>query len=130
MVKGLGLRRSRRTVQARSKRSKADQREFVVKIGSLASRAEVSIDTLRFYEREGLISSPQRLFSGYRDYPEEVLGRLDFIKEAKRLGFSLREIKELLSEGVKSTRECGPVTHKAQQKLAEMEAEIERLQRL
>ena len=101
-----------------------------MKIGSVASRAELSIDTLRFYEREGLISSPQRLFSGYRDYPEEVLSRLDFIKEAKRLGFSLREIKELLSMGVKSTRECGPVTHKAQQKLAEMESEIERLQRL
>jgi MerR family copper efflux transcriptional regulator len=101
-----------------------------VKIGNVAAQAEVSIDTLRFYEREGLISSPQRLFSGYRDYPEEVLGRLDFIKEAKGLGFSLREIKELLSMGVKSTRECGPVTHKAQQKLAEMESEIERLQRL
>jgi MerR family copper efflux transcriptional regulator len=101
-----------------------------MKIGALASKTDLSIDTLRFYEREGLISSPRRLFSGYRDYPEEVLGRLDFIKEAKGLGFSLREIKELLSMGVKSTRECGPVTHKAQQKLAEMAAEIERLQRL
>jgi MerR family copper efflux transcriptional regulator len=101
-----------------------------MKIGSVANKAEVSIDTLRFYEREGLISSPRRLFSGYRDYREDVLDRLGFIKEAKSLGFSLREIKELLSMGVKSTRECGPVTHKAQQKLAEMESEIERLQRL
>jgi MerR family transcriptional regulator, copper efflux regulator len=101
-----------------------------MKIGSVANKAEVSIDTLRFYEREGLISSPRRLFSGYRDYPEDVLDRIGFIKEAKGLGFSLREIKELLSMGVKSTRECGPVTHKAQQKLAEMESEIERLQRL
>jgi DNA-binding transcriptional MerR regulator len=101
-----------------------------MKIGSVANRAEVSIDTLRFYEREGLISSPRRLFSGYRDYPEEVLGRLEFIKEAKGLGFSLREIKELLSMGVKSTRECGPVTCKAELKLAEMESEIARLQRL
>jgi MerR family copper efflux transcriptional regulator len=101
-----------------------------MKIGKLANKTELSIDTLRFYEREGLISSPRRLFSGYRDYSEEVLGRLEFIKEAKGLGFSLREIKELLSMGVKSTRECGPVTHKAQQKVAEMKAEIERLQRL
>ena len=101
-----------------------------MKIGSVANRAEVSIDTLRFYEREGLISPARRMFSGYRDYPEEVLDRLEFIKEAKGLGFSLREIKELLSMGVKSTRECGPITHKAQQKLAEMESEIERLQRL
>ena len=83
-----------------------------MKIGSVANKADLSIDTLRFYEREGLISSPRRLFSGYRDYPEDVLGRLEFIKEAKGLGFSLREIKELLSMGVKSTRECGPVTQR------------------
>ena len=101
-----------------------------MKIGRVANKAEVSIDTLRYYEREGLISSPRRIFSGYRDYSDDVLGRLNFIKEAKGLGFSLREIKELLSMGVKSTRECGPVTHKAQQKLAEMESEIDRLQRL
>jgi MerR family transcriptional regulator, copper efflux regulator len=101
-----------------------------MKIGYLASRAEVSIDTLRFYEREGLIASPRRLFSGYRAYPDEVLDRIEFIKEAKGLGFTLREIKELLSEGVKSTRECGPVTHKAQQKLAEMDSEIAKLRRL
>jgi MerR family transcriptional regulator, copper efflux regulator len=101
-----------------------------MKIGSVAAQAAVSIDTLRFYEREGLITSPRRLFSGYRDYPHDVLDRIEFIKEAKGLGFTLREIKELLSEGVKSTRECGPVTHKAQQKLAEMDAEIAKLRRL
>jgi DNA-binding transcriptional MerR regulator len=101
-----------------------------MKIGNVANQAELSIDTIRFYERQGLLSSPRRLFSGYRDYSEEVLDRLNFIKEAKGLGFSLREIKELLSLGVKSTRECGPVTRKAEAKLAEMESEIERLRRL
>ena len=101
-----------------------------MKIGALAAQADISIDTLRFYEREGLIASPRRLFSGYRDYTHEVLDRIEFIKEAKGLGFTLREIKELLSKGVKSTRECGPVTHKAQAKLAEMDSEIARLQRL
>ena len=101
-----------------------------MKIGAVADRAAVSIDTLRFYEREGLIASPRRLFSGYRDYPNDELDRIEIIKEAKGLGFTLREIKELLSEGVKSTRECGPVTHKAQQKLAEMDAEIAKLRRL
>jgi MerR family transcriptional regulator, copper efflux regulator len=101
-----------------------------MKIGALAAQADLSIDTLRFYEREGLIASPRRLFSGYRDYPDEVLDRIEFIKEAKGLGFTLREIKELLSAGVKSTRECGPVTHKAQAKLADMDSEIARLQRL
>jgi MerR family copper efflux transcriptional regulator len=101
-----------------------------MKIGNVANSADLSIDTIRFYERQGLLVSPRRLFSGYRDYSEEVLDRLHFIKEAKGLGFSLREIKELLSLGVKSTRECGPVTRKAEAKLAEMESEIERLQRL
>ena len=101
-----------------------------MKIGTVANRAEISIDTLRFYEREGLIASPRRLFSGYRDYPEDVLDRIEFIKEAKGLGFTLREIRQLLSEGVRSTRECGPVTHKAQRKLVEMDEEIARLQRL
>jgi MerR family transcriptional regulator, copper efflux regulator len=101
-----------------------------MRIGRIAAQTAVSIDTLRFYERVGLIASPRRLFSGYRDYPNEVLDRLEFIKEAKGLGFTLREIKELLSEGVQSTRECGPVTHKAQQKLAEMDGEIAKLRRL
>src|ERR1700726_3339852 len=101
-----------------------------MKSGNVANQTDLSIDTIRFYERQGLVSSPRRLFSGYRDYSEEVLDRLHFIKEVKGLGFSLREIKELLSLGVKSTRECGPVTRKAEAKLAEMESEIDRLQRL
>lgn len=99
-------------------------------IGRVADAAGVSIDTLRFYERHGLVAKPRRSFSGYRIYSEEVLDRLAFIQDAKRLGFSLREIKELLSLGVKSTRECGPVTRKAEAKLAGMNEEIHRLQRL
>ncbi len=99
-------------------------------IGRVADAAGVSIDTLRFYERHGLVAKPGRSFSGYRIYSAEVLDRLAFIQDAKRLGFSLREIKELLSLGVKSTRECGPVTRKAEAKLAGMNEEIRRLQRL
>jgi MerR family copper efflux transcriptional regulator len=99
-------------------------------IGRVANAASVSIDTIRFYERQGLIAKPRRSFSGYRIYSEEVLDRLRFIGEAKRLGFTLKEIKELLSLGVKSTAECGPVTRKAEAKLSEMNAEIARLQRL
>ncbi len=99
-------------------------------IGRVANAAGVSIDTIRFYERQGLIAMPRRSFSGYRNYSEDVLDRLRFIGDAKRLGFSLREIKELLSLGVKSTTECGPVTRKAEAKLTEMNEEISRLQRL
>ena len=99
-------------------------------IGRVASAAGVSIDTLRFYERQGLIAAPRRNFSGYRNYSDDVLDRLRFIADAKQLGFTLKEVKELLSQGVKSTAECGPVTLKAEAKLAEMNEEIWRLQRL
>jgi len=99
-------------------------------IGRVASTAAVSIDTIRFYERQGLIAKPRRSFSGYRIYSEDVLDRLRFIGDAKRLEFSLKEIKELLSLGVKSTAECGPVTRKAEAKLTEMNEEIDRLLRL
>ena len=99
-------------------------------IGRVANATGMSIDTIRFYERQGLIVAPRRNFSGYRNYSEDVLDRLRFIVDAKRLGFTLKEIKELLSQGVKSTAECGPVTRKAEAKLAEMNEEIYRLQRL
>jgi MerR family copper efflux transcriptional regulator len=99
-------------------------------IGRVASALGLSIDAIRFYERQGLIAPPRRSFSGYRNYSEDVIDRLHFIGDAKRLGFTLKEIKELLSQGVKSTEECGPVTRKAEAKLAEMNDEIARLQRL
>src|SRR6202050_5592545 len=96
----------------------------------IARAAGLSIDTLRFYERQGLLAKPRRSFSGYRNFSDDVLDRLRFIGDAKRLGFTLKEIKELLSQGVKSTAECGPVTRKAEAKLAEMNEEIARLHRL
>ena len=99
-------------------------------IGRVATAAGVSIDTLRFYERQGLIARPRRNFSGYRDYPEAVLEHLRFIRDAKESGFSLREIRELLSQGVRSTRECGPVTRKAEAKLAALGDEIRKMQRM
>ena len=70
------------------------------------------------------------MLSGYRNYSDDVIDRLRFVKDAKGLGFSLREIHELLMLGVKSTRECGPITRKAEAKLFQMTEEIARLQRL
>ncbi len=66
-------------------------------IGKLARRAEIGIETVRFYERLGLIAEPPRTDSNYRLYPEQEVARLRFIKRAKGLGFTLNEIKELLS---------------------------------
>lgn len=65
-------------------------------IGKLAKQAGLTIDTVRFYERRGLIKEPERTKSNYRIYPKEDVARLSFIKKAKELGFSLNEIKELL----------------------------------
>jgi Hg(II)-responsive transcriptional regulator len=66
-------------------------------IGRLAKEAGIGIETVRFYERQGLIAPPPRTDSNYRMYPEEEITRLKFIKRAKNLGFTLNEIKELLA---------------------------------
>ena len=66
-------------------------------IGRLAKEAGLGIETVRFYERQGLIEPPPRTDSNYRIYPEEEITRLKFIKRAKNLGFTLNEIKELLA---------------------------------
>lgn len=66
-------------------------------IGEVAKRAGVGIDTVRFYEREGLIDEPPRRPSGYRQYPPDTVQRVRFIRRAKELGFTLPEIQELIS---------------------------------
>ena len=67
-------------------------------IGELSKKSETGIETIRYYEREGLIAPASRKPSGYRNYdPSDALSRLRFIKRAKELGFSLKEIRELLS---------------------------------
>ncbi len=101
-------------------------------IGKVARRAEVGIETVRFYEREGLIEQPPRRQSGYREYPDETVDRLLFIKHAKELGFTLREIKELLGLRVdlSSPATCDAVRKMAEEKIADVRARIRSLQRM
>jgi MerR family copper efflux transcriptional regulator len=66
-------------------------------IGRIAQSAGVAIDTIRFYEREGLLPAPKRRPSGYREYDESAVSRLRFIRRAKDLGFTLEEIRELFA---------------------------------
>jgi len=68
----------------------------ILSIGKVARRAGVGVETVRFYEREGLLEEPPRRTSGYRQYSEQVVKRIHFIKRAQKLGFSLKEITELL----------------------------------
>ena len=67
-----------------------------MRIGELAKQAEVNIQTIRFYERRGLLDKPKRLSSGYRHFPPEVVEQVRFIKRSQGLGFTLNEIKVLL----------------------------------
>ncbi|MBI2807804.1 MAG: MerR family DNA-binding protein [Planctomycetes bacterium] len=99
-------------------------------IGHLARRAEVGIETVRFYERQGLLELPARKDSGYRQYDESVVARLRFIKRAKELGFSLKEIKELLALRVDPSTTCAEVRSRAKAKIADVEEKIQALQRI
>jgi MerR family copper efflux transcriptional regulator len=99
-------------------------------IGQVARRAGVGIETVRFYEREGLLEEPARRDSGYRQYEEDVVARLRFIKRSKELGFSLKEIKELLALRVDPTTTCAEVKSRAEAKIADIEEKINTLQRM
>lgn len=65
-------------------------------IGRLAKTADINVETIRYYQRIGLIDQPNKPITGYRVYPKQALSRIYFIKRAKSLGFSLNEIRQLL----------------------------------
>jgi Hg(II)-responsive transcriptional regulator len=97
-------------------------------IGALAKRAGVGIDTVRYYERSGLLAPKTRLASGYRRYSAAEVARLRFIRRAQALGFTLNEIRELLA--LSSRRDVARVKRAAQQKVADVEQRIASLQRV
>lgn len=99
-------------------------------IGQVARRSGVGIETVRFYEREGLLAKPARTASGYRQFDENVITRLRFIQRAKELGFTLNEIKELLSLRVDAETSCEDVRARAEAKIADVEDKIKALQRI
>ncbi|MEO6799726.1 MAG: MerR family DNA-binding protein [Rhodanobacter sp.] len=99
-------------------------------IGAVAKRVGVAIDTIRFYEREGLLPEPLRRASGYRSYGESTISQLRFIRRAKRLGFTLEEIRELLALSADRQRGVKAVKKRAQQRLAAIEERIVELQRV
>lgn len=99
-------------------------------IGQVARGAGVGVETVRFYEREGLIATPPRRASGYRQYPPQVVQRILFIRRAKELGFSLREITELLSLRVDPSCTCGDVRRRAEDKVADIDERMRTLQRM
>lgn len=97
-------------------------------IGAIAKRAGVGIDTVRYYEKAGLLDPKQRLTSGYRRYSEDEVARLRFIRRAQALGFSLKEIQELLA--LSSRRDVTRVKRTAEAKLRTIDERIAELQRV
>lgn len=97
-------------------------------IGAIARRAGVGIDTVRYYERAGLLEPRQRLDSGYRRYSEDEVARLRFIRRAQALGFSLKEIQELLE--LSTRRDVARVKRTAEAKLQDINERIAELQRV
>jgi Hg(II)-responsive transcriptional regulator len=95
-----------------------------LRTGELARLAQVKIDTLRFYERQGLLPVPPRRASGYREYPPESVELVRFIQRAQELGFTLREIKELLALRKVPRATCGDVVVLARRKVEEIDARI------
>ena len=100
-------------------------------IGHAARQAEVGVETIRFYERKGLIDQPLKpLDAGFRVYPAETVQRIRFIRQAQGIGFSLREITELLSLKADPSADCADVRAQATMKLDEVNRKIARLEEI
>lgn len=101
-----------------------------MKIGELAQKAEVNIDTVRYYERQGLLPAPQRLRSGYRQYELQDVARLRFVRRAKALGFTLIEIRDLLELSSHREKDMASMKAAAMLKLDDVEEKLAELTRI
>lgn len=95
--------------------------------GQLAKQARVNVETIRYYRRRGLLPDPPRRKSGYRLYSRDAVARIEFIKRAQGLGFSLKEISELLSLRVDPQTTCADVKRRAEAKIADIQEKIKTL---
>lgn len=101
-----------------------------MKIGELAKRCDVNIDTIRYYERQGLMPAPDRLASGYRQYETVDIARLRFVRRSKALGFTLEEIRELLALSDHGDDDMGELKAAAVAKLADIQIRLVELARI
>lgn len=105
----------------------AENTRDLLKIGEVARLSGVGIEALRFYERGGLLERPARSTSGYRMYDREILERLEFIKRAQVLGFTLHEIKELIVHKKAGMSPCGEVREIVRKRLAELDEKMKEM---
>ena len=101
-----------------------------MRIGEVATQARVNIQTLRYYERRGLLLAPERLASGYRVYGPDAVRRVRFVKRAQELGFTLQEIGDLLTLRKDSAKACRAVEARARNAPARIENKISDLKRM
>ena len=101
-----------------------------LRIGQLAKEASVNVETIRFYERKGLIPEPPRRESGYRQYTKNEVARIKFIKRAQELGFTLKEIAELLALRVDPQTTCAEVKEQAEMKIVQIEEKLRSLEKM
>lgn len=99
-------------------------------IGQVAERAGVGVETVRFYQREGLIEEPARPGTRHRRYPSEAVTRIRFIRGAQNLGFSLKEIEELMALRLAPGTSKAEIRSRAEAKVAEIEGKLRDLQRI
>jgi len=97
-------------------------------IGSLSKTTGLSRDTIRFYEREGLISTPVRRDNNYKEYPEDTPRHLRFIKQLQARGFTLSEIRSFLSDSHSGSMTCGEVGQRFREKVVRIDEQIATLQ--
>ncbi|HEX6533383.1 MAG TPA: heavy metal-responsive transcriptional regulator [Gemmatimonadaceae bacterium] len=104
--------------------------DAIMTIGVLARRADVSVQTVRYYERRGLLDAPRRRASGYREYDPGTLQRLRFIRRAQELGFTLAEIADLLALRLDPHTTAADVKARAERKLADVDRKLRDLEQI
>ena len=103
---------------------------MLLNIGQVAKQTGVTVEAVRFYEKQGLIAVPQRTDAGYRQYPLETVKRVKFIQHAKEVGFTLKDIGELLALRREPGTTCTDIKLRATQKIEEVDQKIKDLMRI
>ena len=98
-----------------------------LKTGEVAKKGGVNLETIRYYERRGLLPRPPRTPAGYRTFGTDAVRRLRFVKRAQELGFSLKEVKELLALRVDARTSCAAVRKRAEAKIADIDQKLRAL---
>ncbi len=99
-------------------------------VGKLAKASGIGMETVRYYEKRGLLPKPDRLPSGYRVYSKDTVNRVRFIKRAQELGFTLEEIQALLLLTDNPDADCEDIRNRAQNKITEIKTKMQDLQRV